>query len=632
MKKYIISIINSFLLLTLLLGCQKYLDVVPDNVATIDNAFAMRAQAEKFLYTCYSYMPRDANGHENPAFSGADEIWRRPNSAGEMWNIARGMQNIVNPFGNGYWNNMFRALRDCNIFLENINRVPDIEESERNRWIAEVKVLKAYYHFYLVRMYGPIPMVKVNLPIDATTEMVRVHRDPVDSCFNYMVQLLDEAAIDNNLPDEIVDPSRYGRITTPIALSLKAKILVTAASPLFNGNTDQAALRNLDGTQLFNQEVSLKKWQDAAEACREAIEISEANGIELYYFQGNVAQGTLSDTIRTQLSIRNSLAQRWNGEVIWANTQSQSDALQLLANIGGLNPAYGDNVSSSQALGPPLKIVEMFYSKNGVPINEDKSWDYAGRYGLKRATEKDKLYVRTSYTTANLHFDREPRFYADLAFDGGVWYGQGRYDDKKPDDLFYLMAKSKQLHGQGDPTFGIVTGYLIKKIIHYQNVEGHVREYSVNPYPWPIIRLADLYLMYAEALNEAEGPVADVFTYVDRVRERAGLLPVAESWNTHSTRPDKYTTINGMREIIQQERMIELAFEGHRFWDLRRWKLAVQTLNAPIRSWDLIQESAEAYYRPKVIWNQTFSNRDYFWPISENNVTVNPNLVQNLGW
>lgn len=631
MKKYSLTTTYLLFLLTLFAGCKKYLDVVPDNVATIDNAFAMRAQAEKFLYTCYSYMPKDANGYENPAFSGGDEIWRRPNSAGEMWNIARGMQNIVSPYGNGFWNNMYRALRDCNIFLDNIGRVPDMDEAERNRWIAEVKVLKAYYHFYLVRMYGPVPLVKANLPIDATTEMVRVSRDPVDSCFNYMVQLLDEAAT-SDLPEAIVDPSRLGRITAPIALALKAKIMVTAASPLFNGNSDQAGLRNKNGVQLFNQQVSAEKWKQAAGACLKAILASEQNGARLYYFQGNVSQGALSDTIRTQLSIRNSLAERWNGEVIWANTQSESADLQRLANIGGLNPAYGDNVSSSQALAPPLKIVEMFYSHNGVPINEDKTWNYASRYELKKAAAKDQLYVRKDYTTVNLHYNREPRFYADLAFDGGVWYGQGRYDDKKPEDLFYLMAKNKQLHGQGDPTYGIVTGYLIKKLIHYQNVEGHGREYSVTPYPWPLIRLADLYLLYAEALNEAEGPVPQVFNYVDLVRKRAGLKPVAESWTAYSSNPGKYSNKDGMREIIQQERMIELAFEGHRFWDLRRWKLAVKTMNAPIRSWDLIQESPAAYYRPKIIWNQIFSNRDYFWPISENNITVNPNLVQNLGW
>lgn len=631
MKKYILKITYSLLLLSLFASCKKYLDVVPDNVATIDNAFAMRAQAEKFLYTCYSYMPKDANGYENPAFSGGDEIWRRPNSAGEMWNIARGMQNVVSPYGNGYWNNMYRALRDCNIFLDNIGRVPDMNEAERNRWIAEVKVLKAYYHFYLVRMYGPIPLVKQNLPIDATTEMVRVSRDPVDSCFNYIVQLLDEASGDQ-LPAVIADPSRFGRITGPIALALKAKVLVTAASPLFNGNNDQSGLRNKNGVQLFNQQVSLQKWELAAAACLKAITSNEENGAKLYYFQGNVAQGALSDTIRTQLSIRNSLAERWNGEVIWANTQSESSDLQRLASIGGLNPAYGDNVASSQSLAAPLKIVEMFYSNNGVPITEDKTWNYASRYDLIKATAKDQLYIRNNYTTAALHFNREPRFYADLAFDGGVWYGQGRYDDKKPDDLFYLMAKNKQLHGQGDPTYGIVTGYLIKKLVHYQNVEGHVREYSVTPYPWPLIRLADLYLMYAESLNEADGPGSEVFKYVDLVRERAGLKTVQESWENYSTKPDKYKNKDGMRDIIQQERMIELAFEGHRFWDLRRWKLALRTLNAPITSWDLIQESAAAYYRPKIIWNQVFGTKDYLWPIAENNITVNPQLVQNLGW
>jgi hypothetical protein len=631
MKRYILAGTLSMICLSILVSsCKKYLDVVPDNVATIDNAFALRTQAEKYLYTCYSYMPRDADGYENPAFSAGDEIWRRPNTAGEMWQIARGFQNIVNPYGNGYWNNMYRALRDCNIFLENVGRVPDLQESERNRWIAEVKFLKAYYHFYLVRMYGPIPLVKVNLPIDADQQLVRVSRDPVDSCFNYITQLIDESTAD--LPETIIDPARWGRITQPIALSLKAKVLVTAASPLFNGNTDQVGLKNRDGKALFSTEFSQAKWDLAFNACKEAIDICAKNGIRLYYYPGS-ATFQLSDAIKTQVSIRNSLAEKWNSEVIWANTQMEASAIQRLANIGGLNPQYGDNVSSSQSLGPPLKIVEMFYSKNGIPINEDADWKYDERYNLRRATVAENLLIRQDYTTARMNFDREPRFYADLAFDGGVWYGQGRYDDKKPLELFYLMAKNKQLHGQGDPSLGIVTGYLVKKLIHFENVEGPVREYSINTYPWPIIRLSDLYLMYAEAANEAGKSQAEVLEYVDLVRARAGLKTVEASWSgSYSLNKDKFRTQAGRREIIRRERMIELAFEGHRFWDLRRWKEAIRVQNGPITSWDLTQEQAAAYYRPKVMFQQTFNTKDYFWPIADGNIEVNPNLVQNIGW
>src|SRR5690606_22121705 len=114
-------------------------------------------------------------------------------------------------------------------FLENIGTVADIEETDRDRWIAEVTFLKAYYHFTLTKMYGPIPLLKENVPTSVSAEDAQVSRDPVDSCFAYVVQLIDEAA--DNLPDVIRDPAKeMGRITRPAALSIKALALVTAAS------------------------------------------------------------------------------------------------------------------------------------------------------------------------------------------------------------------------------------------------------------------------------------------------------------------------------------------------------------------------------------------------------------------
>jgi hypothetical protein len=148
----------------------------------------------------------------------------------------------------------------------------------------------------------------------------------------------------------------------------------------------------------------------------------------------------------------------------------------------------------------------MFYTDKGVPINEDKTWNYNGRYALRTAGDADKLYIRKGYTTVGLHFDREPRFYADLGFDGGVYYGQGRFDDKKDNDLFYLEGKFKQRNGKGKYGYNTVTGYNLKKLINFQNTINSNNDYSVVDYPYPIMRLSDLYLLYAEALNESTGP------------------------------------------------------------------------------------------------------------------------------
>jgi hypothetical protein len=631
MKRNMLIVAFTGMAFFLLGSCKKYLDVVPDNMPTLNNAFALRAQAQKFLYTLYSYMPHNGDPASDPAMLGGDELWRIDSRVGvsDYINMAKGTQNKVSPYGDANWINLYRGIRECNIFLENIDHVPDMEEYEKLRWIAEAKFLKAYYHYYLLKMYGPIPLVKENLPIDAGVNEVKVFRQPVDECFNYIVQLINEAT--PYLPLTIQDPlQELGRITLPIALSLKAEVLVTAASPLFNGNTDQATLKNPDGTPLFNTTFSKLKWDSAAVACKKAIDICQSAGIILYEQAPNYQQYTLSETIRHQLSIRNAVALKWNSEIIWANTQSLTNGIQGVA-FPLMDSRYPENFVPRGEYSPTLKIAEMFYSKNGVPINEDKDYDYNNRYRLRIATANDQLLIRKDYTTAYLHFDREPRFYADLGFDGGVWYGQGVYDDKTPANFFYVQAKRTQPNAiQTDRS--TATGYFLKKLINFENVVGSGTAYTINNYPMPLIRLSELYLFYAEALNESQGPGAEVYAYINLIRNRAGLQSVETSWTAHSSNPGKYLTQGGLRDIIHQERLIELCFEGKRFWDLRRWKESTKLLNGPIQGWDGSQGTAAAYYTPITLFNQTFGTKDYFWPINDFNVLINRNLVQNLGW
>lgn len=616
-------------------SCRKYLDVVPDNISTIDNAFTMRTEAEKFLYTCYSYMPKDGDLTTDPALIGGDEMWALtdpgfPEFNHDMFRIARGLQNTVTPVGEGTWVNLYKGLRDCNIFLENVNKVPDLLENERREWIAEVKFLKAYYHFYLVRMYGAIPVIKENLPIDVDIQKVKVYRDPVDSAFAYIKQLLDEAK--DELPLNIANPGKMaGRITRPIVYSLKAKMLVTAASPLFNGNADLATLKNNNGVQLFNPTMSVAKWDSAVTACKQAIDVCHEAGLQLYEYKPAIQQYNLTDTTIIQMGIRNAFTERWNSEIIWANTQSIASLIQRVA-TPNVDHRYIDNPRIVSELAPPLKIVEMFYSDNGVPITEDNTW-FTNKYQLITAEPGHQIYIRNGYTTAALNFRREPRFYANIGFDGGVWYGQGQYDDSKPATLFYVAAKKGQPNGKVQPDKGSVTGYFVKKHVHFQNTQGAtVSDYTITAYPWPMMRLAQLYLLYAEALNETKGPVPEVHEYINLVRKRAGLETVQFAWDNFSRLPGKYTTKEGMREIVQQEELIETAFEGQRFWDIRRWKTAMAEYRRPIEGWDIEQSVESFYYRPKTLFTQAFGMKDYFFPIREATIVNNRNLVQNIGW
>src|SRR5690606_4996377 len=195
------------------------------------------------------------------------------------------------------------------------------------------------------------------------------------------------------------------------------------------------------------------------------------------------------------------------------------------------------------------------YSDHGVPIEEDKTWGYADMYALQTAGRADRLYVRDGYETVHLHFSREPRFYAALGFDGGIWYGNGELDDKDYSSLYHLEAKRGQLNSGGGTDRSTVTGYFIKKLINYENIASKTSpSYSAVSYPWPVMRLADLYLLYAEALNESQGPGPEVYKYINLVRQRAGLPSVQNAWSNYAIDPAKHTTINGLREIIHRER------------------------------------------------------------------------------
>ena len=605
---------------------------MPDDIATIDNAFTSRAQAEKYLFTCYSFLPQEQHPENNPGFHSGDEFWVYWPIGGDAWNldpynIARGLQNKVKPDLN-FWDGsspaqpLFQGIRDCNIILENIDKAIDLDPYMKTRWVAEVKFLKAYYHWYLFRMYGPIPIIDKNLPISATTQDVRVKRQSVDSVVNYIANLIDSAAAgdaNTGLPSVITNEgTELGRITKPITLSIKARLLVTAASPLFNGNKDFANFKNIDGKPLFNASYDASKWQRAADACKVAIDACNAAAIKLYEFNAGIQ--VVDKATKIEMSIRNAVCEKWNDELIWGSTPGTSD-LQYFA-----CPNLDDNnlcLWLKGQMAPPLKMAELFYTQNGVPINEDKTWDYANRFKLRTTTDQDSS-MQNGYTTVGLHFNREPRFYADMGFDGSKYFMKN--------GTWNIQSKSGQAQGKKQSRLYSVTGYNAKKLINWNLVQSSGANLSIETYPWPIMRLGDLYLLYAEALNES-GNSSAALPYLNQIRDRAGLKSIESSWTLYSNNPTKYTTKDGLRAIIHQERLIEMAFESSRFWDLRRWKEAAATLNAPIIGWNILGSESSTYYNQILLFDQHFvSPRDYFWPIAEYDITVNPNLVQNLGW
>ncbi len=622
----------ALLCVSVMLGsCMKgFLDIVPDNVPTLDHAFATRLEAEKYLFTCYAYLPKEGHPDINPAFNSGDEAWtywpmQQDFIALDPYYIARGIQNKANPYLN-YWDgydqkSLWQGIRACNIFLENIDRVLELQPYEKARWKAEAKFLKAYFHWYLFRMYGPIPIVDKNLAIDAPPEAMKVYRQPVDSVVNYIVKVMDEVAAEEALPAKITSAStELGRITKVAALAIKARALVTVASPLFNGNNDFAGMKNNNGQVLFNPQFDDQKWVRAAEACKAAIDAAASNGVKLYYFNSAVMQ--VDHFTQVELNIRNAVGEKWNSELIWGNTAGSIPTYWLQTYACPQLDPNNFNINLKAKLAPPMKIAEMFYTKNGVPITEDKTWNHAGRFQLRTATALDSG-IQEGYKTVGLHFEREPRFYADLAFDGSTWFMRN--------GTFNVQSKMDQYSGKKQSRIYSITGYYTKKIVNW-NLVFDKTNLTVESYPWPVVRLGDLYLLYAEALNET-GNRTEALRYLNLIRERAGLKSVESSWTAYSSNPSKFTTKDGLRSIIQQERHIEMAFEGSRFWDVRRWKTAPLELSKAIYGWDIQQSTYEDYNRRVLLYSPQFiAPRDYFWPIAEANLQVNPNLVQNPGW
>lgn len=625
-------------------GCNKFLDVMPDNVANMDHVFVDRTEAERFMATLYSYAP-PVGPLKNFNFLGADDLWTFPAFVNYenyienyAWQLARGEQNTNTPLinrwgGGGGAINMFMAIRDCNTFIEELDiekgRLPELDIVTRNRWICEAKFLKAYYHFLLFRMYGPIPIVDQNIAIDQETSVVRVKRNTVDEVVEFITDLLDEAAI--NLPLEISDmATEAGRLTKGAAYTLKAKVLVYAASPLFNGNPDYIGYEDYDGTLLFPQEEDEQKWLDAVYACEEAFD--NLPRAELYEFSGTGL--SITDKTRHKMNYRGATTDAYNQEIIWGRYINTYQCLILQAYCAPLRiDEKKGNYFGSSYFSVSMQMAERFYTRNGVPLDEDKYWNqkwgYANRYTAAAADIEQSLDIIDGYTTARLNMDREPRFYGGLAFDGARVF------------MKYVPSGSDQnsfnIHARfGDPNgyitgFSNVTGYWVMKFVEY-NYSHSDTQLGYENFPWPELRLADLKLLYAEALNEV-GRREDAIKQLDDIRARVGLKGVVESWQKYSSFPDRPKQKETLREIIHQEREIELAFEHNRIWDMRRWRKAINTQNGYIRGWNVMGRTPEQYYQLVNLYQQNFvAPRDYLWPISDKELLNNPRLKQNPGW
>lgn len=660
------------ILLFSFIGCNKYLDILPDDKPVLEDAFKDRYNAEKYLFTCYGSLPSFVDPMTSLGLTGGgDIIYDEKNTGGglssgppaPMMAFLKG-NNVANPYVN-FWDgrngakNLWEGIRHCNIFLDNI-RVEDggprdMEEHLREQWIAEVKTIKAYLHFYLFQLYGPIPIVDEVIPISAKGEEIDIHRAPVDEVVNYIVNTLDEAIVNLPTVNGLDVVSEYGRFTKTIARSIKAKTLILAASPIFNNNNYYSGFKDSRGTELFPTGDSQARWERALQASDEAVRSAEADGVRILVTTdggNNAIRGinstNINDTTKAMVSLRQAVTEPWNEEIIWGtneNTRRLQQWSTMLSNDEWFNLAGSGGADIGQRHAPTMNVVEDFYSSHGVPIDEDADWDKNGWYKNRYLTqlpdlEHRKYFIKTGQETAILHFNRSIRFYASVGFDGGIWEGREKPLTEASFPNFMRYSGSGFKHGV---TYGgySQSGYLAKKLSHLSTTYTETRITLVHqPYSFPIIRLADMYLLLAESLNEVGGPGKtdsqgqNAFYYLDKIRERSGMEGVVESWSKYAlpqykTKPND---VNGLRDIIRQERFNELAFEGHYYYDVRRWLMAEELFNKPILGWNKEGENKADFYNVRVLLQPRFSMRDYLMPLNTNTLLQGKNLVQNPGW
>jgi len=389
-----------------------------------------------------------------------------------------------------------------------------------------------------------------------------------------------------------------------LGYAIRSRLLLYRASPLFNGCDLYKDFEDKDGVKLFPQEYDPAKWQQAADAAKQAIEACEAAGYALYYSESGDPVANYSEIF----------TENWNCECLYSRTVGFADDgywwvekcsyPNYLGGWGGYDPtqqmvdAYEMADGSTPILG---------YNDDGSPII-NKASGYT-ETGFATADSPDGRWVAG---VSNMYVNREPRFYASINFNGAI------FKDHQ------IELWNSGVDGRGNTTVDYCcSGYMMKKHCNPAITLTGTTNYVLKT--WVMFRLGELYLNYAEALNEAQGPTTDVYHYINAIRNRSGLPDLPNGLSKDE-----------MREKIWHERRIELAFETHRYFDTHRWMIAPQTQAGPVYGMNIAAgESLQdpEYYKRTLLETRVFPYPQYYlYPIAQSELDKMGGLVQNPYW
>jgi len=626
---------------SLAVSCDSFLKVNFADQPELEDVLSHNKTSRDFLAHLYNYMPL-----EEDMVGGSGWVVGRSSQALYSWYSLGSYQfyradsfaaTSATESEYDQWDYLYEGIRQATTFILNIDR--DVQDNEATRILmkAEARFIRAYCYYALLRQYGPVVILGDGL-YDENTVNAEVDRNTLDENVDWIVSELDKASID--LPMSMADCGEgnidwRGRATKGAALALKARILTMAASPLYNGcEIYKGQMKNIKGKYLFPQAADQTKWERASAACKAVIDLG------LY----SLCTSEGGDAFKAAAEgYQKVFFENWNDETIWGwwkRTYNNKGKI-IYENLGGTGMTIAMEVPegfgkySFSGICPSLALVDSYamYVSGRYPVtgyeNDCDGLDYSkpkvdalSGYVADGWTEGYHQPVDADWAPAikahNSTIGREPRFYAAVVPNGFYWPNQN-LDDAR----FLVGVRPTSQHCR--------VGYAWRRNYPAGMILASQSDYSILKAVYPDIRLAEIYLSYAEALNEQPSrDEAAAINYLDKVRCRAGLKPIEIAY------PEVAGNKELLRALIQHERKVEFAMEPLSWYDSLRWMTAGEECNAGNWTLKCSADSYEGSYER--VKNEfaappaRFTDRDYLFPIPFSVLTKTVNMTQNYGY
>lgn len=672
MKKIYLILFVAIITGVSLSSCSDYLNV--------DKYFADRMNEEKLFenkdYTnrwlagIYSHLVvcQDIGSKRSVLTNFSDDMYFTDDYSGVVYKTYKYGQ-YDEGYNQQHWQECYVGIRDATTFIRCVDINKELSYEEIQDYKAQARFLRAYYYWYLLRKYGPIPLIKEEVDYTKEYEDLAISRSSYDECVDYIVNELVLAAKD--LPAEKRAARAVTRPTRGAALGLRAKVLLYAASPYVNGNTEMAELQDMNGRKLISQEYDENKWAKAAAAAKDVIDL---NVYELYttprretivgigypitvtpphneeFSDKDWPDGWANiDPFESYRSLFNGDVQlASNTEMIFTRGQNQ-DGENIQTMVRHQMPTSADGFNCH---GMTQKQCDAYYMDDGSDIpgmHDYMPSDYPDRNTSPRQTG----FVGDGTTQLELHrpledgvslqyANREPRFYASVAYNGSIW--EMSTSEKEEDRNYRSWYYNGDLEGinLSNQVQWLRTGIGIKKF--YNPQDSYKKGGKQIGKADLAMRYAEILLIYAEALNELNSShevpswngEKNYTIKRDETEMKNAIKPIRIRAGLPNYKQEVYDDAKLFRKALKRERQIELFAEGHRYYDLRRWKDAPREEATPVYGCNMYldKDMRNEFYIPTVVASMpaVFIKKMYFWPISHGELKRNSQLTQNPGW